>query len=278
MAPICHQTVRQAKVHIRRIVGSIWFLPGWKFAAVANSILDYATPTKKAWKTRTYTPSTGRLAQIMNDAVHDGLLAKSPCSRRSFPHLAQQRVYVATTEQVWELYELFPERMRLAVVLGAFVGLRLGEACGLRAGRHRFPARCRLPKHPVSGGTAEDQDLPDLRSRPGLASRRADRSGHHLRPTRVSADRCGRSPTLPVGHRAGDAKSSQQGPGPPSGLPVPRPTALLRQPAYRLGRGRQDRPGAAAMPAPRPPSTPTGVSGPTVTSRPGPPSTPSSAP
>jgi integrase len=41
-------------------------------------------------------------------------------------------VYVATTEQVWQLYELFPERMRLAVVLGAFVGLRLSEACGLR--------------------------------------------------------------------------------------------------------------------------------------------------
>ena len=28
--------------------------------------------------------------------------------------------------QVWELYDLFPERIRLAVL----VGLRLGEACG----------------------------------------------------------------------------------------------------------------------------------------------------
>jgi integrase len=46
--------------------------------------------------------------------------------------MAQQRVYVATTGQVWELYDLFPERIRLAVLLGAFVGLRLGEACGLR--------------------------------------------------------------------------------------------------------------------------------------------------
>ena len=33
----------------------------------------------------------------MNDAVHDGLLAKSPCSRRTSPHLAQQRVYVTGT-------------------------------------------------------------------------------------------------------------------------------------------------------------------------------------
>jgi integrase len=41
-------------------------------------------------------------------------------------------VYVATTDQVWHIYELFPDRMRLAVLLGAFAGLRLGEACGLR--------------------------------------------------------------------------------------------------------------------------------------------------
>jgi len=75
-----------------------------------------------------------RLAQIMNDAVHDGLLAKSPCSRRTSPHLAQQRVYVATTDQVWELHDLFPARIRPAVLLGAFVGLRLAEACGLRPG------------------------------------------------------------------------------------------------------------------------------------------------
>jgi integrase len=67
-----------------------------------------------------------------NDAVHDGLLAKSPCSRRTSPHLAQQRVYVATTEQVWDLYDLFPARIRLTVLLGAFAGLRLGETCGQR--------------------------------------------------------------------------------------------------------------------------------------------------
>jgi integrase len=33
---------------------------------------------------------------------------------------------------MWQLYVLFPARMRLAIVLGAFVGLRLAEACGLR--------------------------------------------------------------------------------------------------------------------------------------------------
>jgi integrase len=88
----------------------------------------------------------------MTDAVHDGLIARSPCSRRTSPGLGEQRVYVATTEQVWQLYEEFPEHMRLAVLLGAFVGLRLGEACGLRVQdidflravvcpRVRYPAR-----------------------------------------------------------------------------------------------------------------------------------------
>lgn len=43
-------------------------------------------------------------------------------------------MYVATTEQVWQLYDLFPERIRPAVLLGAFVGLRLAETCGLRPG------------------------------------------------------------------------------------------------------------------------------------------------
>jgi integrase len=94
------------------------------------------------------------VVQIMTDAVHDGLIAKSPCSRRISPGLGEQRVYVATTEQVWQLYELFPERMRLAVLLGAFAGLRLAETCGLRvkdidflrAGRFSIPPSGSRPR------------------------------------------------------------------------------------------------------------------------------------
>jgi integrase len=39
---------------------------------------------------------------------------------------------VASTEQIWALYEAMPERLRAAVLLGAFAGLRVAEACGLR--------------------------------------------------------------------------------------------------------------------------------------------------
>ena len=44
----------------------------------------------------------------------------------------KQRAYVATTEQVWALHDAMPEHLRAAVLLGAFAGLRLAEACGLR--------------------------------------------------------------------------------------------------------------------------------------------------
>ena len=40
--------------------------------------------------------------------------------------------YVASTEQVWALHDAMPEHLRAAVLLGAFVGLRLAEVCGLR--------------------------------------------------------------------------------------------------------------------------------------------------
>lgn len=74
----------------------------------------------------------GRLSQVMGDAVHDGILARNPCSRRTSPGAPKQRAYVATTGQVWALYDVFPEHLAPAVLLGAFVGLRTSEACGLR--------------------------------------------------------------------------------------------------------------------------------------------------
>ena len=73
-----------------------------------------------------------RLSQVMADAVHDGILARSPCSRRTSPGAGRQRPYVATTEQVWALFDAMPERLRASILLGAFAGLRCAEACGLR--------------------------------------------------------------------------------------------------------------------------------------------------
>jgi integrase len=57
-----------------------------------------------------------------------GRLAREKTS----PPAGKQRAYVATEAQVWALYHAFPERLRAAVLLGAFLGARDAEACGLR--------------------------------------------------------------------------------------------------------------------------------------------------
>jgi integrase len=124
-------TVRQARVHIAQIVAE--FGP-MQLGAVRPSQV-------KGWTTKLgeqgYAPSTvyalhARLSQIYADAVHDGMVPRSPCSRRTSPPTAKQRPYFATTDQVWALHDAMPAELRAAVLLGAFAGLRVSEACGLR--------------------------------------------------------------------------------------------------------------------------------------------------
>ncbi|WP_228266659.1 tyrosine-type recombinase/integrase [Ornithinimicrobium ciconiae] len=123
-------TVRQATVHVKVIKEHFGTT---RLSAVKPSDV-------KSWTVQlrqTYAPSTTyaiyrRLAQVMGDAVHDGIIPRSPCSRRTAPAQGQQRPYVATTDQVWGLYDAFPAHLRPAVLLGAFVGLRVSEAAALR--------------------------------------------------------------------------------------------------------------------------------------------------
>lgn len=124
-------TVRQARTHIALIE-----------ARFGDRTLASVKPSEvRAWtaalQTQGYAPSYvyavyRRLAQVMGDAVHDGLLTRSPCSRKTSPGQGGQRPYVATTEQVWGLYEAMEEPLRPAVLLGAFVGLRTAEVAALR--------------------------------------------------------------------------------------------------------------------------------------------------
>ena len=73
-----------------------------------------------------------RLSQICSDAVHDGVLGRNPCSRRTAPPMGRPKLYLATTEQVWAIHDAMPEHLRVAVLLGAFAGLRIAEVSGLR--------------------------------------------------------------------------------------------------------------------------------------------------
>lgn len=124
-------TVRQARVHVKRIVEQF-----------GTRRLDSITPSDvKAWMValqgedlaESYVYALhARLAQLYRDAIHDGLVAKSPVSRRTSPPAPKQRPYVATTEQVWALHDAMGETFRPAILLGAFAGLRLAEIAALR--------------------------------------------------------------------------------------------------------------------------------------------------
>lgn len=124
-------TVRLAEAHIARIRQAFGPMPlgsvrpshvrTWLAQLAAEGLADSYVYTLHS-----------RLSQLYDDAVHDGLVPRSPCSRRTSPKTGAQRPYVATTAQVWALHDAMPEHLRAGILLGAFVGLRSGEACGLR--------------------------------------------------------------------------------------------------------------------------------------------------
>jgi integrase len=75
-----------------------------------------------------------RLKHILDDAVHDRLIHRNPCSRRTSPPMGRQRPYVITTAQLWQLHAAVPAYLRVSVLMGALAGTRCGEACGARPG------------------------------------------------------------------------------------------------------------------------------------------------
>jgi integrase len=123
-------TVRMAEVHVAKII-----------AAFGPRRLDSLRPSDiKSWLVQLQAEHAAsyvyaihaRLAQVLADAVHDGVLARNPCSRRTAPRMGSQRPYVATTEQIWALHDVMGERYRAGLLLASFAGLRLAEVCGLR--------------------------------------------------------------------------------------------------------------------------------------------------
>ena len=124
-------TVRQARVHVAKIIAE--FGPLQLSAVRPSQVRSWTARLAAEGVSPSYVYALhSRLSQVLADAVHDGLLARNPCSRRTSPGQAKQRPYVASTEQVWALHDAMPEQLRAAVLLGAFVGLRTAEACGLR--------------------------------------------------------------------------------------------------------------------------------------------------
>ena len=124
-------TVRQAVAHIKIIKAHFESVP---LSAVKPSDVRALTAVLKGeGRADSYVYALhSRLSQLFTDAVHDGLVARNPCSRRTSPGMGKQRPYVATTQQVWAMYEAVPEGVRPAILLGAHAGLRLAEAAALR--------------------------------------------------------------------------------------------------------------------------------------------------
>jgi integrase len=124
-------TVCMAEVHVAKIK-----------AEFGPRRLDSIRPSEiKSWmvtlKAGGYAPSYmfalhSRMAQIYSDAIQDGIVTRSPLSRRTSPGMGKQRPYVATTDQVWTLHDAMEPRYRAGLLLAAFAGLRLAEVCGLK--------------------------------------------------------------------------------------------------------------------------------------------------
>src|SRR5215207_2129159 len=98
------RTVRQAEVHISKITEAFGArrlhsirpseVKSWTAALHAEGLADSYIYAIHA-----------RLAQVLSDAVHDGVLTRSPVSRRTSPKAGKPRPYVASTEHVWTLHD-----------------------------------------------------------------------------------------------------------------------------------------------------------------------------
>ena len=124
-------TVETAAGHVKIITAEFGAMP---LASVRPShVMLWTAGLKAQGRSASYVRALhSRLSQIMTAAVNDGIIPRSPCSRQTSPGQGKQRPYLATTEQVWALHDAMPEHLRSAVLLGAFAGLRVSEACGLR--------------------------------------------------------------------------------------------------------------------------------------------------
>ncbi len=124
-------TVRQARTHIAQIKAG---LGGHRLQGLrASHVKTWVASLKDGGAAQSYVYALhARLSQILTDAVHDGMIPRNPCSRRTAPPAGKQRAFIASTEQVWSLHDAMPVELRPAILLGAFAGLRTAEVCGLR--------------------------------------------------------------------------------------------------------------------------------------------------
>ncbi len=118
-------------------------LRNWILPALGHRPLQSITPTDvralvrllgERLAPRTAWHIHGLLAAILRAAVEDGWLASSPCRRTAPPRPRRRPVTPLTVGQVQALLAALPPAYRVAGLLGAGCGLRVGEVLGLTVG------------------------------------------------------------------------------------------------------------------------------------------------
>ena len=133
-------TVAQVENHIRNHI-----LPTFGERTIAS-----IRPSEvQAWvrgRSEVLAPSTVEVvfrifAAILNAAIDDRIIARSPATGVRLPRQPKQQVVPPTVQDVTALIDAMPERYRALVVLAAGTGLRQGECFGLTLDRVDFLRR-----------------------------------------------------------------------------------------------------------------------------------------
>ena len=124
-------TQRQARTHVKRINAEFGDM---RLGDIKPSHINRWTKSMadEGLAQSTIHALYRRLVQVLAAAVEDRLIPRSPAGRSTSVPAGKQRVHAPTTQEVWDIYDAFPEHLRVAVLLGAFAGLRVSEVCGLR--------------------------------------------------------------------------------------------------------------------------------------------------
>jgi integrase len=107
---------------------------------------------------------------VLNDAIDDGLLARSPCHRIELPAAPLPVIEPLTPAQILTLADRIDSRYRAMVWLGAGCGLRWSEAAGLTRDRIHLGTRAQVTIDRQLGyRPATKRHGPDAASRPLFA-------------------------------------------------------------------------------------------------------------
>jgi integrase len=128
-------------------------------------------------------------SRILRQALEDGLISSNPASRVKTPKTERRSIRILEVSEVEALADAFDPRYRALVHLGAYAGLRFGEASALRRTHLRLLER----RIEISEGAAEVNGRLHVGPLKTKASRRvvtipaflADELGNHLSPARA---------------------------------------------------------------------------------------------